>query len=156
MTVIRELLHNPIFVSATAGWFVAQVLKIIIEVLIQGKDFHFSRIAGSGGMPSSHSATVCAMVVAVAARYGFSGFEFPMAFFFAFIVLYDARGVRRETGEQAKAINAMIEWFEGHGKDIPGPDQFKELIGHSPLQVLVGSALGIIIGFIVSAAYGLL
>ena len=154
--MIRELFQNPIFVGPAAGWFVAQILKIIIEVAVQGKDFHGSRIAGSGGMPSSHSSTVCAMVVTTAARYGFSGFEFPMAFFFAFIVLYDARGVRRETGEQAKAINAMIEWFEGHGKDIPGPDQFKELIGHSPLQVLVGSILGLIVGFSVSAAYGLL
>ena len=154
--MIRELLQNPIFVGPAAGWFVAQILKIIIEVAVQGKDFHWSRIAGSGGMPSSHSATVCALVVVTAARYGFSGFELPMAFFFAFIVIYDARGVRRETGEQAKAINAMIEWFEGRGTDIPGPDQFKELIGHSPLQVAVGSVLGIIIGLVISGVYGLL
>ena len=154
--MISALIHNPIFIGPAAGWFVAQILKILIEVLIQGKEFQISRIAGSGGMPSSHSSTVCALVVTTAARYGFSGFELPMAFFFAFIVIYDARGVRRETGEQAKAINAMIEWFEGNGKEIPGPDQFKELIGHSPLQVIVGAILGVIIGLIISALYGLL
>ena len=153
--MLHSLFENPIFVAPALAWLIAQGLKIILELLLN-HTFDIMRFFGSGGMPSSHSSTVCALVVATAARYGFSGFEFPLAFFFAFIVMYDARGVRRETGEQAKVLNTMIEWFEDMGNEIPGFDQLKELIGHTPLQVAAGAVIGIIVGLVVSLMYGLL
>ena len=153
--MIAALLSNPVFIGALLGWFCAQGIKIILE-LVLNRTFSIERLFGSGGMPSSHSATVTALAVTTAARYGFSGFEFPLAFFFAFIVMYDARGVRRETGEQAKAINAMIKFIENMGTDIPGPDEFKELVGHTPLQVAAGAVLGLIVGLAVSASFGLI
>ena len=153
--MIADLLHNPLFVGPALAWLIAQGLKIIIELTVN-RTFDIMRFFGSGGMLSSHSSTVCALVVIAATRYGFSGFEFPMAFFFAFIVMYDARGVRRETGEQAKVLNAMMDLFEKMGNEIPGPDELKELIGHTPLQVFAGAVIGVIIGLIVSASFGLI
>ena len=108
-------------------------------------------------MPSSHSATVCALVTATAIVYGPGGFELPMAVFFAFIVMYDAMGVRRETGEQAKVLNEMLTAFRDMGKTLQTRDpmdQFKELVGHTPLQVLIGAVLGIIMGFVVCSSMG--
>ena len=103
-------------------------------------------------MPSAHSATVSALVVATAMRYGAGGFELPMAGFFAFIVMHDAMGVRRETGRQAEVINDMIEEFKRmNAKGFATTEDLKELVGHSPLQVLVGSVLGIVVGLIVSS-----
>ena len=154
--MIRELLGNPLFVAPALAWLVAQTLKILLEMALT-RSFDFWRFFGSGGMPSSHSATVCALVVATAARYGVGGFELPMAFFFAFIVMYDARGVRHETGEQAKAINAMMELLENtFGVDIPGPDEFKELVGHTLLQVVAGAIVGIVVALVTCHSYGLL
>lgn len=135
------------FLAPACSWCIAQGLKVIIYTFLT-RSFRPERLVGGGGMPSSHSATVCALVVAAAACYGPDGFEFPMAFFFAFIVMYDAMGVRWETGEQAKVINAMMEQF----KDIQhvlDRDHLKEFIGHTPLQVFVGAVIGIVTGLAV-------
>ena len=131
-------------------------IKTIIYIIIH-KEFNPERLMGAGGMPSSHSATVCALVAATAIVYGPGGFELPMAVFFAFIVMYDAMGVRRETGEQAKVLNEMLTAFRDIGKTLQTRDpmdQFKELVGHTPLQVLIGAVLGIIMGFVVCGSMG--
>ena len=100
-------------------------------------------------MPSSHSSTVCALCVATYFRFGAGGFEFALAAFFAFIVMYDARGVRRETGLQARVINELVEWVEKMGNaNLSADDKLKEFIGHSPFQVLMGAILGVIVGFL--------
>lgn len=151
MSFLNAMIHNPLFIAAACSWLVAQVAKTIIYVIINHK-FCLERIVGAGGMPSAHSATVCALVVATAFKYGPSGFEFPMAVFFAFIVMYDAMGVRRETGEQAKVLNEIVnQWFEmGNKLQTMAPmDQFKEFVGHTPLQVLIGAILGCSISAIV-------
>ncbi len=130
----------------------AQLSKTILYIIIN-REFRMERVVGGGGMPSSHSATVCALVSSVAFRYGAGGFELPMAVFFAFIVMYDAMGVRRETGEQAKILNEMMTEWRNMGKTFNSKEpmeQFKELVGHTPLQVLVGAILGLLIGYIVS------
>ena len=117
MGFLSDLIRNPLFLSAAVGWFSAQFIKTIIYIIIH-KEFNPERLMGAGGMPSSHSATVCALVTATAIVYGPGGFELPMAVFFAFIVMYDAMGVRRETGEQAKVLNEMLTAFRDMGKTL--------------------------------------
>ena len=97
MSFLNDLLHNQIFVAAVLGWLVAQVLKTIIHMIVN-KQFVAERMVGGGGMPSSHSATVCALATATGMRYGGGSFEFAVAIMLAIIVMYDAMGVRRETG----------------------------------------------------------
>lgn len=144
MNFLTELIHNRIFVSAALGWLVAQVLKTIIYAIIN-KQFVAERMVGGGGMPSCHSATVCALATATGMEYGGGSFEFAIAVMFAIIVMYDAMGVRRETGIQGRVLNEMLEIFTKMGKEISAEAKLKELVGHTPLQVLMGAALGILI-----------
>ena len=130
MQLIRDVLNlNPILTVALLAWFVAQVLKTLINFILLGK-FQLERMWGDGGMPSAHSATVCAMVVAI-------------------ITMHDAMGVRRETGEQAKVLNKMIEqWIDVTEKNAPFLQNMhlKEMVGHTPLQVLAGFVVGCVVG----------
>lgn len=148
MNAFRELFSNRIFMTAATGWLVAQILKTIIH-LILSKKFVAERLIGSGGMPSSHSSTVCSLATATYFVYGTASFEFAIAAIFAIIVMYDAMGVRRETGIQAKVLNDMLKIFEemGSGK-ISTVETLKEFVGHTPLQVLAGALLGILIAVI--------
>ncbi|MBQ7775382.1 MAG: divergent PAP2 family protein [Lachnospiraceae bacterium] len=149
MDFFTQLFDNKIFVAAALGWLVAQVLKTIIHMILS-KEFVAERLVGSGGMPSSHSATVCALATATYFEYSTGSFEFAMAAIFAIIVMYDARGVRRETGIQAKLLNDIIKTFEDMGrKEISAHDKLKEFVGHTPLQVLMGALLGIFIAWLV-------
>ena len=145
MNFLEELLGNEIFVAAITGWLVAQVLKTIIHLLLTRK-FTAERLVGSGGMPSSHSATVCALATAAGFHYGPGSFEYAISLILAIVVMYDAMGVRRETGNQAKLLNEMIEIFEkmGHNQ-ISTDDKLKEFVGHTPIQVLAGALLGILV-----------
>lgn len=136
------LLGNKIFMSAVIGWLVAQLLKVIIYAVIN-REFKAERFVGSGGMPSSHSATVCALTTATLLEYGSSSFEFAIAGVLAIIVMYDARGVRLETGKQAEVINQLFSLLKD--EDVKPVVKLKELVGHTPLQVLAGAVLGIVI-----------
>lgn len=140
-----EILHNPVLVAAVMGWFVAQVLKTIIHLIVT-KQFLLERMVGSGGMPSSHAATVCALATAAGLEFGGGSFEFAVAVILAIIVMHDARGVRRETGIQARILNEMMETFRKMGNKMTAEERLKEFVGHTPLQVLVGALLGILIG----------
>lgn len=131
--------------AAVSGWLVAQVLKTVIDTCIN-KSFNAERLTGSGGMPSSHSATVCALATASGIQFGGGSFQFAVSAIIAIIVMYDARGVRRETGIQAQIINEMIDFFKNIGKPLSYEEKLKEFIGHTPLQVLAGAILGIAIG----------
>ena len=113
MELLDGLLTNRIFMSAVMGWLIAQVLKVIIYAVIN-RELKLERFVGSGGMPSSHSATVCALVTATILEYGTSSFEFAIAGVFAIIVMYDARGVLLETGKEAEAINHLFELLTDH------------------------------------------
>lgn len=148
MKFLTELFGNRIFISAALGWFVAQVLKTLIHMFIT-KQFVMERMVGSGGMPSSHSATVCGLATAVGIRYGGGSYEFAMAAILAIVVMHDAMGVRMETGSQGKVLNEMMEVFTNMGKQISAEARLKEFVGHTPLQVLMGAILGIIIAVIV-------
>lgn len=149
MNIILDILNNPLFASAALGWFIAQFLKMLIYFIVN-KEFRFERFLGNGGMPSSHSATVCALATATGLHYGFSGFEFPMVAFFAIIVMNDAMGVRLETGKQAKIINDMLLMFKEmpQWKPSHAHEHLKEFVGHTPIQIFVGAILGIGIAII--------
>ena len=145
MNFFQELLHNTIFVSAASGWLIAQILKTIIHLYFT-KSFVAERLVGSGGMPSSHSATVCALCTATSYQYGAGSFEFAICLIVALIVMYDAMGVRRETGIQASLLNNIIATFSEMGhSEFDATEKLKEFVGHTPLQVLVGAILGILI-----------
>ncbi len=150
MTFFSDLIANKILISAVTGWCVAQVLKTLIHLFFT-KKFVAERLVGSGGMPSSHSATVCALATSACIQYGAQSFEFAVALILAIIVMYDAMGVRRETGIQARILNEMMTVFADMGSDMSPQDKLKEFVGHSPLQVAVGALLGIAIAFAVNA-----
>ena len=148
MNFIDGVLSNRILLAAFCGWLVAQVLKTIIYVAVN-KNFNPERLLGDGGMPSSHSATVMAMVTSTAFYFGSDTFEFAVTAILALIVMHDAMGVRRETGKQAKVINNMMDWFVQMDSDISPEEKLKEFVGHSPTRVFFGALLGIVVGFVV-------
>ena len=149
MQFIKELFSvNVILTVSIVSWFVAQVLKTIINFILLGK-FQLERMWGDGGMPSAHSATVCAMVIAAARSEGVSSAIFAVASVVAIITMHDAMGVRHETGEQAKVLNQMIEeWIDISEKNSPFLQNMhlKEMVGHTPLQVMAGMVVGIVVG----------
>ena len=148
MTFFTDLINNKIFMVAAIGWFTAQVIKTIIH-LILSKQFVAERLVGSGGMPSSHSATVCALATSTYMEFGAGSFEFAIAVILAIVVMHDARGVRRETGIQAQLLNDMLKLFEDMGrKELSAHDKLKEFVGHTPLQVIIGAILGILIAIL--------
>ena len=144
MNFFTDLTQNKVLLSAVTGWLVAQILKTIIHLLFT-KKFVAERLVGSGGMPSSHSATICALATATCYFYGAQSFEFAIAVIMAIIVMYDAMGVRRETGIQARVLNEMMQLFADMGSDMPPQEKLKEFVGHTPLQVVMGALLGIIV-----------
>ena len=148
MELLYDLLNNRILIAAAFGWLTAQVLKTIIYVLVN-KEFNPERLMGDGGMPSSHSATVMALVTSTCYYYGAGSFEFAISAVLALITMHDAMGVRRETGIQAKAINNMMEWFAELNSNIPPEEKLKEFVGHSPTQVFFGALLGVVVAFVV-------
>ena len=152
MTMWNEFLGNQILISAVLGWTVAQFLKTVIDMVIN-KSFNPERIFGSGGMPSSHSATVCALTTASGMKYGVGNFEFAISFVLSMIVMYDAMGVRRETGKQAKLLNSVF--FENI-LNLDGvflQEKLKEYVGHTPLQVVAGAVLGILLAVLTGKLY---
>ncbi len=138
-------LHSTLATTIIA-WFVAQLLKVVI-VLIKHKKFDASRFIGAGGMPSSHTSTVTALATAIAFTDGTRSSTFAVSVILALIVMYDAAGVRRAAGQQAKIINKIIEdWGKASFSDTE--KKLKELLGHTPKEVFAGAVLGIAIGII--------
>ncbi len=136
-----EFLQHSSFVTAIIAWFAAQLLKVI-SVLIIDRKIDFGRFVGSGGMPSSHSAFVTALTVAVGFAEGFTSEVFSIAAVLALVVMYDATGVRRAAGEHAKILNQIIDELGKQNFENVGV-RLKELLGHTPLQVFAGAVLGI-------------
>ena len=151
MQYLSDFIHNRVLIISICSWMLAQVIKTIIDVIIN-REWNPERLVGSGGMPSCHSATVCAMATSSGLIYGMQSFEFAISCILAVIVMYDARGVRRETGNQAVLLNHMMDYFntlESPQKKIEfNQEKLKELIGHTPLQVVVGALLGVGIALI--------
>ena len=138
------------------SWLAAQVIKTILNLIASGK-FDAERLYGAGGFPSAHSALVCSLFIATAKSQGVRSPAFALAFVLAAIVMYDAMGVRHETGEQAKILNRiMADWLqddnEEDGAIFSNQKQLKEKVGHTPFEVLGGALLGILIAVLIPAA----
>jgi acid phosphatase family membrane protein YuiD len=142
MEYLLQILGNRPIWAGIYAWFVAQAIKVVLT-FISERRFAIERMWGSGGMPSSHSALVCSMASCIGKHFGFDAPIFAVSVVFCFVVMYDATGVRREAGNQAKAINFLFQH-----NDINWDKQLKELLGHTPLQVAAGAVLGIVIGLL--------
>lgn len=146
MDIIR-ILTNPVLLIPACAWGVAQILKTIINAIVN-KKFSLSRLVGDGGMPSGHSATVTSLAVMCGFAKGFDSAEFAIAAILAIIVMHDASGVRLETGKQALSIIKIAEMLNDYVLESDSHikiDKLKVLVGHTPLQVACGSLLGAVI-----------
>lgn len=141
MVEIQSILNNQILLVSLLACLMAQALKIVIELIRHGK-VNLKFLVTTGGMPSAHSALVGALATAIGQTMGWSSPEFAIAALFAVIVMYDAAGVRQAAGKQARLLNQILDEFFQQGKDF-NEERLKELLGHTPFQVLVGLALGI-------------
>lgn len=141
---VLNILTNPVLLIPGCAWIIAQIAKTIISFIVN-KRFSFDRLVGDGGMPSGHSATVTALATMCGLTEGFGSTEFGLAMIFAIVVMHDAMGVRREAGKHARSIISIVEslndYFSEHD-DIIKTEKLKVLVGHTPLQVVVGSLLG--------------
>ncbi len=146
LNYITAFFSNSIVSAILISWLAAQLIKVAI-VLITSKKLDLSRLYGAGGMPSSHSSLVSTLVIMALRTEGIGSTAFAISFAFAIIVMYDATGVRRQAGEHAKRINILIEeWMARNNMKID--NNLKELLGHTPFEVIMGAILGIIIGII--------
>lgn len=145
MNGLEQLMNNKILGVSLLSWFIAQLIKMLLT-LLQDKRFDLTKMWSSGGMPSSHSAFVMALTISIGQVHGFNSSLFAICAVFSFIVMYDAANVRLEAGKQAIVINQIIEVLEN--TDLNPEERLKELLGHTPLQVMAGSFLGLIVSII--------
>lgn len=146
LDIIADLLANYVLVVASVAWFTAQVIKVIYYFVVD-KEFDWLHFFEAGGMPSAHSATVSALTISLGLVYGWNSPLFAISIVLALIVMYDATGVRREAGRQALLLNKMVE--EIYASDRDKIKKLKEMIGHTPFEVVVGSAIGVFIAFLI-------
>ena len=143
--MFRDFFGNYMLISAISAWLLAQILKVFTGMFKDRKFDIVHLLFSNGGMPSSHTAAVCALATASVMNFGFASFECAISTLFAIIVMNDACGVRYETGEQAKLINRITkELFSGKNEEIN--KGLKELVGHTPFQVFMGAIVGIGVG----------
>ena len=136
----NKYIYVPFFL-----WFGIQLFKLIYD-LVTTKKFNFKRILGAGGMPSSHSAVVVALCTMIGKNYGINSAIFGLSVVFAFVVMYDAAGVRRAAGKQAKLLNKIVQTPGLSNVEVT--EKLQEVLGHTPIQVLVGALIGLIVGLI--------
>ena len=128
-----------------ATWFFIQLFKLLYD-LVTTKQFNFKRILGAGGMPSSHSAVVVALATMMGKNYGIDSAIFGLSIVFAFVVMYDAAGVRRAAGKQAKLLNKIVQTPGLSNVEVT--EKLQEVLGHTPIQVFVGAFIGLVVGLI--------
>ena len=159
MDVLVGFFQNKVLFAATLGWFCAQVAKVLLTLIFTRK-FKAERLWGAGGMPSAHSAMVCALTIAIARFDGIHSASFALAVMFAFVTMYDAMGVRREAGLHAKLLNKYLNQIKQKNADKDGDGihdeevdeiELKKFISHTQLEVLGGVLLGILVGILVPA-----
>jgi len=142
-----DIFFNPVVVVPIVAWLIAQVTKVVLDLKKMGK-IDVRRFVGSGGMPSSHTAFVTALTTVVGIKCGWSSPELGIAFAITAVVMYDATGVRRAAGRQAQVLNKIIEESQINGKLAHLDVKLKELIGHTPFEVLVGAVIGVSIALL--------
>ncbi len=143
--ILTQMYHNKIFMLTIFSWVIAQSIKVFIG-FVKEKKFDFRWFVGTGGMPSSHSAGASCLSAAVGINYGFDSVNFALAAAFTLVVMFDAQGVRRSAGKQARILNRIMEdiYWKGNIKE----GRLRELVGHTPLEVIMGFLLGILIAVI--------
>ncbi|MFP4123722.1 divergent PAP2 family protein [Coleofasciculus sp.] len=146
-----NILNNQVLLVALIACLVAQLLKLLVE-LTKDRKFNLRTLVTTGGMPSAHSALVTALAAGVGQTIGWASPDFAIATIFAIIVMYDAAGVRQAAGKQARILNQIIDELFQEGKEF-NEDRLKELLGHTPFQVIVGSMLGVLISWLAAPAY---
>ncbi|MBR5151922.1 MAG: divergent PAP2 family protein [Clostridia bacterium] len=153
MSYLEQFLNNTVFFVVLFAWIFSCVLKGFL-VWIRDKKLDMTRFMGSGGMPSSHSTLVTCLATCVGIKDGFDNPMFVVCCAFALVVMYDASGVRRAAGQQAKTINMIVDVLSE--KDpMEKQNRLKELLGHTPLEVFAGATLGILIAVLASVTIGL-
>lgn len=150
MQEFDHIVNNHILIVSVAACLFAQFLKLIIELVRHGK-VNLKYLVTTGGMPSAHSALVSSLATGVGLKEGWESPAFAIACLFAVIVMYDAAGVRQAAGKQARILNQILDGFFQDGKEI-NEERLKELLGHTPFQVLVGLALGVGISLVAAPA----
>lgn len=145
MNDLQKVINNKFLYVPLIVWFCIQSFKVIYE-LATTKKFNFKRIIGAGGMPSSHTAVVTTLAAMVGKSEGFDTPIFAMALIFSLVVMYDAAGVRRAAGKQARLLNKIVETPGLSGVEVQ--ERLVEVLGHTPLQVLVGAVIGIAVGLL--------
>ncbi len=147
-SILSQWARNKIFFSGFWSWFIAQAIKVALGVMRERR-FNFRWFVGSGGMPSSHAALAGGLTTAIGLAHGFDSGLFAMAFAFAVITMFDAQGVRRQSGRQAAALNRMLDDIYAQKGIQEQP--LKELFGHTPVEVLAGAFVGVFVAiFIIS------
>lgn len=146
-----DILDNGVLFIAVIACLIAQALKLIVD-LVKNRKLNVRVLTTTGGMPSAHSALVTSLATGVGQTAGWGSPEFAIATIFAIIVMYDAAGVRQAAGKQARILNQMIDELFSKDHEF-NEDKLKELLGHTPFQVIVGSALGITISCLAAPAY---
>lgn len=140
--IFLQLSQNKIFLTTVSAWLITQTLKVLIGV-VQKRRFDFRLFVGTGGMPSSHVAGAACLATAMGLEYGFNSAYFALAASFAIVVMFDAQGVRRATGKQARILNKITDDIYWQGKIHDG--RLRELVGHTPLEVIAGFFVGVLI-----------
>lgn len=143
MNDLQKIITNKYIYIPLIVWFCIQTFKVIYD-LVTTKKLNFKRIMGAGGMPSSHSAVVTCLATMIGKNVGFDTPIFAMSLIFAMVVMYDAAGVRRAAGKQASLLNKIIETPGLSGVQVQ--EKLVEVLGHTPLQVIVGAIIGIMVG----------
>ena len=143
----KECLKVQILIGSILAWFIAQVIKVI-RMTIKKKKLDTYSLVASGGMPSSHTALVVALTTGVGINSGVDSIYFAICAVFSMIIMYDAAGVRRAVGIQARKINQLLDDF-GEGKEFDNK-KLVEILGHTPMEVIGGIVLGIAVGTVVS------
>ena len=133
--------------SPGSAWILSQLIKFTIDS-IKNRKLVLDRFLRDGGMPSSHSAVVCALATTCLLCFGFTSIQFAVAAVLAFLMMHDAAGVRLESGKQAKAINDLHEHLQNMLK-MPANERLEEFLGHTRLQVLMGALTGVAVAILV-------
>jgi len=143
--IFSQLNENKIFLATISSWVAAQLIKVIMGVVRQ-KKFDFRWLVSSGGMPSSHAAGASCLATAIGLSQGFDSVYFALASAFAIVVMFDAQGVRRATGRQARILNKVMEdiYWQGRIQE----NRLRELVGHTPIEVIAGFLLGVVIALL--------
>ncbi len=143
--ILAQIIKNKIFITTLSAWIIAQTIKVTTGI-IKEKRFDFRWFVGTGGMPSSHAAGASCLATAIGFEYGFDTVYFALAASFAIVVMFDAQGVRRSSGRQAHILNKIMEDIYWQGKIHEG--RLRELVGHTPIEVIVGFVLGVVIALL--------